>query len=233
MPLHHIPPCDRPREKLLARGAAALSDVELLAIFLRTGVAGKTAIDLAREILQQFGGSLRDLLTAPAATFCQIRGIGQAKYAQLQASLEMSKRYLDEKMQFCKPLDNSEDTRLFLLTRLRDYQHEVFVGLFLDNQHRLIAYRELAHGTLDHAHIYPREVIKQALEYNAAAIIFAHNHPSGVAEPSPADKAMTVQLKLALELVNIRLLDHFILGGNKLVSFAERGLLRGEVPARL
>ena len=215
---------ERPREKLLARGPAALSDAELLAIFLRTGVNGKTAVDLARELLQAWGG-LRPLLEAEQKRFCAMRGLGLAKYAQLQAVLEMGRRHLQEQLQREATLDNPEVTRNYLISRLRHHQHEVFACLFLDNRHRIITFEELFHGTIDGASVHPREVIKRALQHNAAAVILAHNHPSGIAEPSRADVQITRRLVEALALVDIRVLDHLIIGDGEGVSLAERGQL--------
>jgi DNA repair protein RadC len=224
MPITDWPVDERPREKLLLRGPSALSDAELLAIFLRTGVSGKTAVDLARELLSGFG-SLRALLQADRKQFCQGLGLGDAKYVQLQAVLEMGRRHLRETLTQGDALSRPGDTRDYLTARLRDYAHEVFACLFLDNRHRVISFDELFHGTLDGASVHPREVVKRALSHNAAAVIFAHNHPSGVAEPSRADEAITRRLKEALALVDIRVLDHFIVGEGEAVSFAERGLL--------
>ncbi len=218
------PVAERPREKLLAQGAAALSDAELLAIFLRTGRAGRTAVDVARELLATFG-SLRGLLQADAASFCMHPGLGPAKFAQLQAVLEMGRRHLWERLQRGDALSSPDDTRRFLIARLRDQPQEVFACLFLDNRNRVIAFEELFRGTIDSASVYPREVVKRALAHNAAGMIVAHNHPSGVAEPSRADEAITQRLKDALALVDIRLLDHFVIGDGVAVSFAERGLL--------
>jgi DNA repair protein RadC len=215
---------ERPREKLLARGAAALSDAELLAIFLRTGTRGKTAVDLARELLTEFGG-LRPLLHAGERQFCASNGLGQAKYAQLQAALEMGRRHLWETLQRGEELRSPDDTRSYLKARLRDYPHEVFASLYLDNRHRVIAFEELFRGTIDGASVHPREVVKRALHHNAAAVILAHNHPSGIAEPSRADQALTQRLKDALGLVDIRVLDHIVVGDGAVTSFAERGLL--------
>ncbi|WP_018954813.1 RadC family protein [Thioalkalivibrio sulfidiphilus] len=223
MPITDWPADERPREKLLSRGAAALSDAELLAIFLRTGVAGKTAVDLARELLSRFGG-LRPLLQADLVSFSSARGLGSAKYAQLQAVLEMGRRHLSESLARGDALTSPDDTRRFLAARLRDYPFEVFACLFLDNRHRVIAFEELFRGTIDGASVHPREVVRRALAHNAAALILAHNHPSGVAEPSRSDEAITRRLREALALVDIRVLDHVVVG-DSLVSFAERGLL--------
>jgi len=223
MPITDWPADERPREKLLTRGAAALSDAELLAIFLRTGVPGKTAVDLARDLLARFGG-LRPLLQADLEQFCAARGLGQAKYTQLQAVMEMGRRHLSESLARGDALTSPDDTRRYLAARLRDYPFEVFACLFLDNRHRVIAFEELFRGTIDGASVHPREVVRRALTHNAAAVILAHNHPSGVAEPSRSDEAITRRLRDALALVDIRVLDHVVVG-DALVSFAERGLL--------
>ncbi|MDP3839076.1 MAG: DNA repair protein RadC [Methylococcales bacterium] len=215
---------DRPREKLLQRGSAALTDAELLAIFLRTGVQGKSAVDLARDLLADFG-SLKALLDADHQRFCQAHGLGDAKYAQLQAVLEMAKRHFKEVLQRGNALTSPDITRAYLSAQLRGYSYEVFACLFLDNQHRVIQLDELFRGTIDGASVYPREVVKKALHHNAAAVIFAHNHPSGITEPSTADKHITEKLKQALALFDIRVLDHFIIGDGQPYSFAEHGLL--------
>lgn len=214
---------ERPREKLLAQGSQSLSDAELLAIFLRTGIRGKTAVDLSKDLLEGFSG-LRQLLKADQQSFCEHRGLGTAKYAQLQAVLEMARRYLFEGLERGDSLTSPQETRQYLSSQLRDYQHEVFAVLFMDQRHRVIRFEEMFRGTIDCASVYPREVVKKSLEYNAAAVIFAHNHPSGVAEPSQSDERITQRLKDALSLVDIRVLDHFIIG-DEVVSFAERGLL--------
>lgn len=224
MPIHEWPQAERPREKLLARGPAALSDAELLAIFLRCGANGQSAVDLARGLLQRFG-SLRLLLGVEHAEFCSIRGLGLAKYVELQAALELGRRHLAEAMERGDPLTSPDATRSFLKARLRDLPHEVFAALFLDNRHRVIRYEELFRGTIDGASVHPREVVKEALKLNAAALIFAHNHPSGIAEPSHADERLTRRLRDALSLVDIRVLDHLVVGDGQMVSFAERGLL--------
>jgi len=216
------PTQERPREKLLLQGPAALSDAELLAIFLRTGVSGQTAVDLARTLLLQFGG-LRQLLGADRQRFCQGRGLGVAKFTQLQAVLEMSRRHLQQQLQASDALTSPADTRRYLESRLRHLPHEVFACLFLDNRHRVICFEELFRGTIDGASVYPREVVKHALAHNAAALILAHNHPSGVAEPSQADRQITDHLKRALALVDIRVLDHIVVGEGEPVSLAERG----------
>lgn len=218
------PDDERPREKLLAQGAEQLSDAELLAIFLRTGTAGRTAIDLARELLNTFGG-VRGVLEAPQAEFCARPGMGESKYAQLQAALELTKRNLLQGLQREDCLTSSTLTRRYLRARMRDYSREVFVCLFLDNQHRVIACEELFKGTIDGSVVHPREVVRRALHHNAAALIFAHNHPSGVAEPSQADVNITRRLKEALSVVDIRTLDHLVVGDTEVVSLAERGMV--------
>ncbi|MDD5266411.1 MAG: DNA repair protein RadC [Methylococcales bacterium] len=224
MAIKDWPAEDRPREKLLQRGATALTDAELLAIFLRTGTAGKSAVDLARELLADFG-SLKALLDADQQRFCLGHGLGDAKYTQLQAVLEMAKRHFNEVLQRGSALTSPEITRAYLSAQLRGYSYEVFACLFLDNQHRVIKLDELFRGTIDGASVYPREVVKQALYHNAAAVIFAHNHPSGITEPSLADKQITEKLKQALTLFDIRVLDHFIIGDGEPYSFAEHGYL--------
>ncbi len=224
MPIIDWPEAERPREKLLQRGANALTDAELLAIFLRTGTQGVSAIDLAYNLLHDFS-SLRNLFNANLDDFSRIKGIGPAKYVQLQAVLEMSKRYLRETLEKQDVIANPEDTRQYLKSQLRDKPYEVFAALFLDNRHQIIKFEELFRGTIDGASVYPREVVKKALEQNAAALIIAHNHPSGVAEPSSADERITLRLKDALGLVDIRLLDHLIIGDGEIVSLAERGVL--------
>lgn len=218
------PESERPRERLLAKGAAALSDAELVAIFLRTGIRGHSAVDLARSLLARFGG-LRGLLEAEAAILCASPGVGSAKYAQLQAGLEMARRHLGEQLARGAALCSPDVTRRYLQLRLRHQPHEIFACLYLDNQHRVLAFEELFRGTLDGASVYPREVVKSALRHNAAALIFAHNHPSGVAEPSMADRTLTQRLREALTLVDIRVLDHLIVGDGEVVSLAERGQL--------
>jgi DNA repair protein RadC len=224
MGINDWPEGERPREKLLQRGAAALSDAELLAIFLRTGVVGQSAVDLARQLLVRFG-SLTELFAAGEAEFCAIHGMGQAKYVQLQAVLEMSRRALGEEMRSGDALNSPRAVRDYLQLMLRSREQEVFMVIFLDAQHRVLAAEELFHGTLTQTSVYPREVVKRALYHNAAATILAHNHPSGVAEPSQSDQLLTDALKQALSLVDVRVLDHFIVAGAGSLSFAERGLL--------
>ncbi len=215
---------ERPREKLLHRGAKALSDAELLAIFLRTGAPGISAVDLARDLLNEFGG-LRSILKADQTSFCSGRGLGQAKYVSLQATMEISRRHLMETMDRGDPLANPETVRNYLQTQLRDESREIFVCLLLDSQLRIISYEPLFYGTINAASIYPREVVKCCMKHNAASVIFAHNHPSGVAEPSEADQVITHRLIDALSLIDTKVLDHFVVGDGEVVSFAERGLL--------
>ncbi|MEX2366272.1 MAG: DNA repair protein RadC [Pseudohongiellaceae bacterium] len=218
------PEQERPREKLLKNGSRSLSDAELLAIFLRTGIRGMSALDIARQLLAVFGG-IRGILEADCPTFCQHPGMGPSKYVQLQAVLELAQRHLYESLRREASLTSSQLTRDYLKARMRGYHREVFLCLFLDNQHRVIAQEELFHGTLDGSMVHPREVLKRCLHHNAGAIIFAHNHPSGVAEPSQADIGITRRLRDALNLLDIRTLDHLVVGDQEVVSMAERGLM--------
>ena len=215
---------ERPRERLLRHGPEALSDAELLAIVLRTGVSGKTAVDLGRELLERFGG-LRGLLTVEQAVFCEGQGLGPAKYALVRAVLEMGRRHLGEDLRRDTVLSSALATRRFLLASFRDRPREAFACLFLDVRHRLLTQEVLFEGTLDGAAVYPREVVKRALAHNAAAAIFVHNHPSGDAEPSIADRELTVRLAEALALIGVRVLDHLVVGDGDVVSFKERGWL--------
>ncbi|ART82632.1 hypothetical protein CBP31_08365 [Oceanisphaera profunda] len=224
MSIKNWPLGERPREKLLSRGPSSLSDAELLAIFLRTGTKGMDAVSLARALLEQFG-SLRQLLLADQQSFCEKPGLGLAKYVQLQASQELMRRFLDEKLMRANALTNPELTRMFLQSRLRDQAREVFALLLLDNQHRVIEFNELFFGTLDAAAVYPREIVSLVLKRGAAAVILVHNHPSGVAEPSHADRLITERIQAALGLLDIRVLDHLVVGDGETVSFAERGWL--------
>ena len=217
------PAQERPREKLLLKGPGSLSDAELLAIFLRTGIKGKSAVDLARDLLSE-SGSLRALLTSDRQQFCRHKGLGDAKYVQLQAVLEMARRHLGEQLKRDTCLTSPQDTQRYLQSIMRDYPYEVFACLMLDNKHRVIAFRELFKGSINSASVYPREVVKQALADNAAAVILAHNHPSGIAEPSESDIQITRRLQQALQLVDIRVLDHLIIG-DEIVCFSERGLI--------
>ena len=215
---------ERPRERLLALGAASLADAELLAILLRTGIKGKSAVDLARQLLGRFG-SVAGLLDAGFTNLAETPGLGTAKLAQLQAALELARRALKEEISSRSALSSPRAVRDYLRLALAGREQEVFVVLLLDAQHRVIAHEELFRGTLTQTSVYPREVVKCALRHNAAAVIFAHNHPSGVAEPSHADEILTRSLKSALALVDIQVLDHFIVAGSRTMSFAERGLL--------
>ena len=224
MSITEWPKEERPREKLLTLGAQALSDAELLAIFLRTGVSGKSAVDLARDLLAELGG-LKGLFCAQEKGFCAIKGLGKAKYAQLQAVLALSRRYLEEEIKDRDLLTSPEATRAYLKARLHHHPREVFACVFLDNRHRVIRCEELFLGTIDGASVHPREVVRRALELQAAAVIFAHNHPSGVTEPSQADLRITRRLKDALALVDVRVLDHLIVGEGDAASLAEQGLL--------
>ena len=224
MTIRHWPGGERPREKLLERGAHALSDAELLALLLGSGIRGRSAVELARTLIAQFG-SLRMLLNAEAARCLAQAGIGPARYAILKAALELARRHFREALRVGPALAAPEATRTFLVAPLRDRPYEVFCCLYLDNRHRLIAFEELFRGTIDRAGVHPREVLRQTLLHNAAALIFAHNHPSGVLEPSQADELITRRLKEALALVDVRVLDHFIIGDGHCYSFSEHGLL--------
>jgi DNA repair protein RadC len=224
MAIRDWPIDERPREKLLEKGAAALSDAELVAILLRTGAPGRSALDLAHNLLKSLG-SLRQLIAADRARFCSLAGMGVARYAELQAAAEISRRQLSQSLRAGPLLASPKATRDFLSARLRDLEHEVFCCLFLDKRHRLIQFEELFRGTIDGASVHPREIVKLALQRNAAAVIVSHNHPSGIAEPSQADEMITQRVKEALALVDIRLLDHIIVGDGVSVSLAERGLL--------
>jgi DNA repair protein RadC len=224
MAIKDWPASERPRERLLAQGPAALSDAELLAVLLGNGMRGASALDCARCALQKFGG-FSGLLAAPPAAVDGLPGWGGASYARLQAVLEIGKRLLHEEARRGDVVDSPERVRRYLALALRGRDHEIFAVLFLDAQHRLIACEEMFRGTLTQTSVYPREVVKQALRHNCAAVILAHNHPSGVAEPSRADESLTRALHNALQLVDVRILDHIVVAGNKSVSFAERGLL--------
>jgi DNA repair protein RadC len=216
---HH----EQPRERLLNQGPEALTESELLAILLRHGAFGITAIELARSLLTKFDG-LRGLLQCSPSVLCQYPGFGPAKYCQLQAAFELSRRCLQETLQRDHSLSNSQIVQKFIVSSLLKHHQEVFAALFLDNQYRLIKFEPLFYGTINNATIYPREIIKRALYYNAAALIIAHNHPSGIAEASQADILLTQTLKSALALVEIKLLDHFIIGDNQAISLAEKGM---------
>ena len=222
MAMTDVPVSERPREKLLTRGAETLTDAELLAIFVRTGVPGRNAVEIAHDIIAEFGG-LVELLQASKTKFCNTRGLGPAKYAQLSAVLEIAKRYQFNKAETGAFLESPDAVKSLVALEMRDLEHEIFACLFLDNRHRLISYEALFRGTIDSASVYPREVVKAALACNAAAVVLAHNHPSGVAEPSRADIDITARLTKALNLIDVRVLDHIIVGGNYQVSLAERG----------
>lgn len=224
MAIRDWPSSERPRERLLALGAQSLGDADLLAVMLRTGVRGSSAVELGRALLSRFG-SVGALLGADSAELARQPGLGSAKGAQLLAVLELARRALREQLAGSGALDSPTRVRDYLRLALAGREHEVFVALMLDARHRVIACDELFRGTLTQTSVYPREVVKAALARNAAAVIFAHNHPSGAAEPSGADELLTRTLKSALALVEVRVLDHFIIAGSQAVSFAERGLL--------
>jgi len=222
MSIRDWPAAERPREKLLEQGAGSLSDAELLAIFLRTGVSGKSAVDLARHLLNQFG-SLRSLMEADQPTFSRQLGLGPAKFAQLQAVLEMARRHLAERLRYNSVLENPLAVRDYLKSMLRHEPHEVFGCLFLDSKHRVLAFESLFRGSIDCTSVYPRQVVKRALAHNAAALILCHNHPSGSTDPSQADRKLTKRLQEALDLIDVRVLDHFIIGDGDPLSMAEYG----------
>ena len=223
MAISDWPIAERPRERLLARGASILSDAELLAVLLRTGLRGKSAVELARELLEQFNG-LTGLFSA-GSELAKVKGLGDAKRAQFAAAIELARRSIEEKLQSGAALTSPGAVRDYLRLALGGKLHEVFVCIWLDAQHRVISFEEPFHGTLNQTSVYPREIVKAALKANAAAVIFAHNHPSGAAQPSQADELLTRSLKEALALVDVKVLDHFIVAGNHALSFAERGLL--------
>jgi DNA repair protein RadC len=236
MSIRHWPKAERPREKLLARGPHALSDAELLAVLIRCGRKGRSAVELARTLLADFG-SLRELLSADRTRWVRepgtadnfgtprYAGIGPARFATMQAALELTRRHYHESLRVGPAMNAPEATRKFLVAQLRDRPYEVFCCLHLDVRHRLIAFEEMFRGTLDGATVHVREVVRHAMAHNSAAVIFAHNHPSGVTEPSQADEITTQRLREALSLVDVRVLDHIIVGDGRCLSFAERGLL--------
>jgi DNA repair protein RadC len=224
LPIKAWPKSERPREKLIDRGAHALSDAELLAVLLRSGTRGRNAIELAQAHIVAFG-SLRELLTAGWKSWADKDGVGVARYAALQAALELARRHLLESLKLASPLTTPDTTRRFLLAQLRDRPYEVFCVLYLDSHHRLIAFEELFRGTTDSAQVHTKEVLRQTLTHNASALILAHNHPSGVMEPSQADEYITRRLRDALALLDVRVLDHLIVGDGSCYSFAEHGLL--------
>ncbi|MCA4961283.1 MULTISPECIES: RadC family protein [unclassified Pseudomonas] len=222
MSIRDWPAAERPREKLLEQGSASLSDAELLAIFLRTGAAGKSAVDLARHLLGKFG-SLRALLEADQPAFSAELGLGPAKFAQLQAVQEMNRRHLAERLRVRSALENPQAVRDYLKSMLRHEQQEVFGCLFLDSRHQVLTFEALFRGSIDSTAVHPREVVKRALANNAAALILCHNHPSGNAAPSQADRQLTRRLQEALQLIDVRILDHFIVGDGDPLSMAEYG----------
>lgn len=224
MTINKWPVTERPREKLLTLGPKYLSDAELIAIFLRTGVRGKTALDISRDLLANVG-SLKKLFNAEPDFFYQQPGLGKAKLAMLKAALELGRRYLEEDLPIGEMLRNSETTKRFLSGKLKSYPHEVFACLFLNNRHGVLGFEELFHGTLTETSVYPREVVKRCLAYNAAKVILAHNHPSGNPQPSQADKDITRLLKEALAVVDIQIIDHIVVGHKENISFAELGLI--------
>jgi DNA repair protein RadC len=221
MAISHWPETERPRERLLAKGAGVLTDAELLAVLLRTGVRGKTAVDLGRDLVERSGG-LGGLLKTDLAG---VKGLGSAKRAQIEAAIELARRTLAEQLRQGSALNSPGAVRDYLRHALASRPHEVFMCIWLDAQHRVIAFDEPFRGTLTQTSVYPREIVKAALAKNAAAVIFAHNHPSGVAQPSQADELLTRNLREALALVEVKVLDHFIVAGTQAISFAERGLL--------
>lgn len=224
MSIKNWPETDKPKEKLFKLGANKLSDAELLAIILNTGTKGKNVLTIARELLNHFG-NIRQVVNSPFAAIATHPGIGKHKYILLQAAVELGKRHMTTRLQLGDLFTSPKDVKCFLTTKLRDYPTEVFSAIFLNNRHRVICFEELAHGTINQATVYPREIIKKALDLNASAMILAHNHPSGHCEPSDSDKALTSQLKIALEHLNIKILDHFIVGDGVVFSFKEHGLI--------
>ena len=223
MTIKQWPEQERPREKLLQHGVHMLTDTELLALLIGSGTRAHSALDIAHRLLEEFG-NLSALMRATAKTLCAVKGIGHARYALLQAAVELVRRSLLETIRKGDVLASPHHARDYLTLKMRDYEHEVFACLFLDNQHRVIAFEELFFGTIDGASVHPREVVKRALHHNAAAVILVHNHPSGITEPSAADKRITRELKTSLGLVDVRVLDHFVVG-ETVTSFAERKLL--------
>jgi DNA repair protein RadC len=224
MSLKDLPADARPREKLLARGAGALSDIELLALLLRTGIAGHGVFALAEQVLEEFGG-FAGLLGAQAGDLGRIKGLGPAKRAEIAAVVEMARRAIEQQLHTAPVFDTPRKVKDYVALQLGTLPREVFAVLFLDTQHRMLRWQPMFEGTLTQTSVYPREVVRRALELNAGAVVLAHNHPSGVAEPSRADEFLTQTLKSALQLVDIRVLDHLVVGQGSVVSFAERGLL--------
>jgi len=224
MSIQDWPINERPREKLVLKGSSMLSDAELIAILLGHGCKSMSAVALARSLIKSFGG-LRQLCDASHKDICKQHGLGLAGFSRIQATLELGRRYLFETISRGDAFENPVETRKFLLSRLRHQGREVFGVLFLDNAHRVIAFEELFYGTINGASVYPRVILQRSLAHNAAAVIFAHNHPSGIAEPSTADQQITDTLCNVLAMVDIRVLDHFVIGETEAVSFAERGLI--------
>lgn len=224
MTIRNWPMNERPREKFLHQGPESLSDAEILAIFLRVGTQGKSVIDLARDLLNQYGG-LRSLLEAPQQQICQFKGIGISKYVQIHAALEIGRRYLSSELKKGPVLLNSKSTKQFLTAKLRHFTHEVFACLFVDSNHHYLNFKILFTGTFNQAIVYPREIAREALTHNAAAVILAHNHPSGLAQPSEVDKEMTISVMKCLRLIDVQVLDHIIIGDTQTFSFAEHGVL--------
>ncbi|WP_394130766.1 DNA repair protein RadC [Shewanella maritima] len=225
MTIKHWPDGEGPREKLLTQGPSVLSDAELLAVILRNGLAGTSAVDVARNMLSHFGG-LRKLLAASESQVCKLSGVGPVKYAQLQACDEIARRIAQENLRKGQILTNPDLTRDYLMRQLADRSYEVFALLLLDSQHRVIQFVELFRGTINCASVYPRDIVALVLEKNAAAVIVCHNHPSGIAEPSEADRRITERIKIALETIDVSLLDHMVVGDYDIVSFAERGWIK-------
>lgn len=224
MAINKWPKSEQPRHKLINHGAQSLTDAELLAVFLRTGTHGKSAVDLGRELISEFG-NIRNLIDSPKEKFLNIKGLGDSKYVLIQASIELGRRYLESTLKQGDAFQNSIDTRQYITSKLRAYPYEVFACLFLNTKHHLIRFEELFRGTIDSSVVHPREILRKAMECNAAAVVFCHNHPSGQAEPSQSDRKLTLKLQNLLEMVDIRVLDHIIVGNGETVSFAERGLL--------
>lgn len=224
MPITDWPAQERPREKLLSLGAGSLSDAELLAIFINTGIAGKTAVDVARDLIGEYGG-LRGILEAEAPRLLRTKGMGKAKYCRLQAALEMARRYLSEPLLRGQTIQSAQDCKAFFNAHLRGHGQEVFACLFLDNRHRLIVFEKMFYGSVNEATIHPREIVKKALILNASAVILGHNHPSGINTPSSADQQVTHQIRDALRLIDVTVLDHLIVGDGDAYSMAEQGLI--------
>ncbi len=224
MSIKDLPAAARPREKLLSHGAASLADAELLALLLRTGIKGLGVLQLADAVLQRFGG-FRGLLSADVSDLGKVKGLGPAKRAELAAVIEMARRSLSQRLAETPVFESPDQVKHYVQLQLGGLQHEVFAVLFLDSQHRLLALEEMFRGTLTQTSVYPREVVRRAMACNAGAVILAHNHPSGLAEPSRADEFLTQSIKAALALVDVGVLDHLVVGHGMVVSFAERGLL--------